>query len=145
MISYSFSFGARARCKYCLSGPKYATHVFSGNFTRDILDGLKKSINYLARKPTCRSGLATTNYLFVPNKATKLSYSSFNMAFSSVNVRRYKSIIPASEINKFIFRSSYSCECMKTAWVTREMLILDKDHISQRLSLNSYPIDVIKI
>lgn len=142
MISYSLSFGARARCKFCLSGPKYFSCVFSGNLSKDVLVGIRKSIDYQRKSSLSRAGV---NYLFLPKKGMKLSHASSNVAYSRINVRRYKNLKPRTETGKFLFKASFSCECFKTAWVTRDMLLLEKNHISQRLSFKSYPTNIILV
>lgn len=143
MISYSLSFGARARCKYCAGRPKYVSCVFSGNLNKDVLEGLQKSINYQARKVGARSGIASVNYLFLPKKNLKLSHTSTNIAFASVDLKRYKNILPKKDFSKFVFKASYSCDCFRTAWQTRDLILLEKSHISQRLSFKCYPNSII--
>jgi hypothetical protein len=142
-ISYSFSFGARARCKFCMSGPKYYCCIISGNINKDILNLINKSINYQSKKWTTRP-MADVNYLFVPNKSMKLNYTSVSISYCSVNFRGLKSLKYGID-NKFIFKASYSCDCFKTAWVTREILLLDKNHITQKLSFKSYPAKILII
>jgi len=145
MISYSLSFGVRARCKFCTSGPKYFSCVLAGNTSKDVLDELEKSINFQVRKVNPRAGIAAVNYLFFPNRENKLSYCSMNVAYASVNVKNYRSLRPKREAGKLIFRSSYSCECLKTTWVTRDFLLIEANHISQRLSFKGYTKDIIMV
>lgn len=145
MISYSLSFGVRARCKYCMSGPKYISCLYSGTIFKDILNLLQKSIEYQSKKINVRSGIASVNYLFIPNRMLKLTHTSMSVAYASCDVKRYKNLLPKKETNKRLFKTSYSCECFKTTWVTRDIVILDKNHISEHLSFKCYPSDIIPV
>lgn len=145
MISYSLSFGIRTRCKFCGCGPKYLSLILAANVFPNAIQALKKSIEYQSSKISSRSGIANTNYLFFPNKNTKLTYSSTNKAYSSVNVKMNKEIKFPKANGKFIFNSSFSCECLKTAWVTRDIELFDKNHIKQRLSFKYFPQSIIII
>ncbi len=142
MINYSQSFGMRARCMYCGSTPTYLSCIFSGSNARDPLDELARNRRYFHKKSVTET-FNPVNYLFVPKKQTKLDYVSVDMGFNSVSVKTCKGLKTNSSLSRFSFKASFSCECFKTAWESRDLITLDKNHITERYSLKRYPLKII--
>ncbi len=142
MINYSQSFGMRARCMYCGSAPLHLSCIFSGSNARDPLDELARNRKYFHKKSVTET-FNPVNYLFVPKKKTKLDYVSVDMGFNSVSVKSCKDLKHNNILSRFSFKASYSCKCFKTAWISRDIISLEKNHITERLSLKRYPLKII--
>lgn len=128
----SSSFVVRAKCKYCLGGPK---HYWSSRNKSYCSSPDAMQTRFLAVKKSskrfCQDYYLDSN----PREFTGLSAFVFTVSFKSYPARLHKN----KGVSSFERTEIVECECGKTQWAFNEKSSRNRPEITQRKARYKYP------